>query len=249
MAKGKNKPALYELMSDRPRAPMFGSNPARRHPAPPPEFEEGEDTILGISPGRVIRLPVGVVFLIAFVVLAGVFAAYQVGHHLGRAGAFAEVDGTGGSRSGGGMVDPLNDPEDPMQTPRAGGARAPDDADGTDGPVARSAEPDAPPALVIVDSDADDPRIPGLNYHVLTYVPREEAERAARFLVERGVSVARLRVDSGGRAELVALRGFERPKSSDAARRYQSQIRRLGREYRAEGGAVDFSSSYWRRYE
>ena len=252
MAKGREKPALYELISKRPRAAALRPAPGRDEMEEPSFDEPAEDTILGISPGRVVRMPIGIVFLIAFALLAAVFGAYQIGHHQGGE---AMVDRLEAKRLEGELAirptDPLNE-DDPARAVANNDLTIRDMLDQSRSQADQTSPP--PPGgsanLILVDADAEDPRESGLNYQVLAYVRRDEAERAGQFLAERDIRVARLPVDPRGRTELVALEGFPGGQlNSREARRYRDRLRQLGREYRSQGGTVDFSDSYWKRFD
>ncbi|MEM1165900.1 MAG: hypothetical protein AAGI30_06370 [Planctomycetota bacterium] len=264
MAKGRNRPALYEVIAERPRGVSYRAPAARPQTYDEPDTPHDEDRVLWLSPGHALRIPVGVVIAAAAVAIGVAVATYVIGFGRGREDVIQEFDSlrqTGGIE----IIDPLESDQDagagptrlrtireiledaPLAEPEPARSSQIPGSDTTD----TSPTSTTGPRLVVVDRWEDDPRQVGLNYFVLAYIRAEDAEHAARFLVEQGVSAARLPANSRGLASVIALRGFEPGTLGEPeAVSFERQLKQLGRRYKAEGGgATDFSDAYPERFD
>ncbi|MEM9082378.1 MAG: hypothetical protein AAGB34_02195 [Planctomycetota bacterium] len=271
MAKSRRKaPALYELIHDRPRGAVGTTVRRPDSHGRMPEPEVDEDRILGIAPGQALRVPVGYVFFGAFVVLALMIGAYLGGRAVRGQEAEEKMrtlqvenqELKQALREAAPIVqDPLNQLSEQTKTTIDDVLRGEEEGN-TDaiesivpsGPfvdyeVNVPTEDPSSPTLFLVDGPSSDPRVDGMNYFVVVHLSRGEAEKVAQFLVENGISAARLSVNSRGLADVVALRGFASGTLSDPPRmRLERQLKALGRDYDSQGGATDFESLYLKKF-
>lgn len=229
-----------------------------------------EDRILGISPGQALRIPIGFLFLAAFLVLAALFGTYVVAFNNGRSAAQREFDPytTQADRDNQSTV---NDPLNKQITGGSTGSRnplanqtgqGPANGRGQSNPAGgntrhnpnsdeQTRHADANTArAVMVTSRSDDPRQPGLNYPIVAFLSRDAAEDVARYLAANGISAARLPPNSRGNCSVVVLRGFTNPRSDPAADAFERDLKALGRLYKAEhNGPTNFSDLWWDRHD
>ena len=242
MAKRRG-PALYELVRVRPRGGPF----AEGTPQYAPREDEPEDQSGTWWMGsRIIRLPVGYVFLAIGLGIVLLFGGYFVGYQVRD----REISGER-TRDARADLDGISDPTLDNVPPQPGLL---DGLNGRGGAENRASEAQnaggARPNPYLIDDWMDDPRTSGMNYFIVATQPPEEADRAAEFLAERGLEVVRLPVDNGGLAMVVVLEGFAPGETTSSRKRQlEARIKRLGREYqRDHGGGTDFESAYLRKY-
>lgn len=98
-----------------------------------------------------------------------------------------------------------------------------------------------------------DPRQGGLNYYRLTVLPaasKPELLRAVEFLKRNGFDATLIPVNNGRSLKLVALKGFAKPLSDPAAKRYESDLKALGRKWKTqEKGATDWKDMIPEKYK
>ncbi len=219
-----------------------------------------------VSGGRMIRLPMGWVFVAVALVVGLCWLAYEGGF---RRGKTVERDERLLAQG------PIEGPErDPLLTPSAStptgrpaaiptpkqaappvvGVQpkpvAPSPAQGK--PVTKEVSgvsPSQAPAPQPVQVGGD-PRVAGLNYFVVARLPQEEAEKAAAFLSARGVSAAVIPSNNPKFMRVIAVRGFAKADlTGPDASKLKADIRKAGRAYKAEAkGPTDFSDLYAERH-
>ncbi|MEO1129901.1 MAG: hypothetical protein AAFX05_09390 [Planctomycetota bacterium] len=250
----KHSPALYELIGTRPRgvrpvevrAPVTAEDQVAH--APPAEDEE-RPPLLG--PGRVVRLPVGFFFFGAAVVIAAGLGGYAMGYKVSEHHFEAELQ----AQAAGSALTPSDPLLDQDITP--GLLNPSNGSSGANRPAQVPREPagqeEGGPGqgrgqVIRVWDGTPDPRSAGLNYLIVFREARDEAVAAADFLSERGYDVAV--VPSGkSLAIVVSLSGFEGSVREGGGPSHIAAIKQLGKEYRRAGGAGDFDSAYWDRFD
>lgn len=108
-----------------------------------------------------------------------------------------------------------------------------------------------PKGVVIVNSPADDPRQVGLNYLIAATLTADEAEKAAQFLVSRGLDAAVVPADGrGSQRWVVILEGLAaKDLGSSRARTLENRLQDLGRVYRQElKGPTVFNDPWWKKH-
>lgn len=273
-------PALYELITDRGRSepvvvrpsaqPTILSPKSRapieitpRRPQPEPNHEPAPALASLLSPGKVIRVPVGYVLLVAAGFIVVGFGGYMLGYQQNQREVAAQIEAKHRAEQAA-IVDPtwvqntkpIGSSIAAPPVDRAAGVTANRGVDV--GGAMRSADvsgsasdPAGSATLIKMMSGTKDPRTPDLNYFVVAHAPVAEADRAAEFLAANGIPVARLLPNRNGMANVVVLIGFEGGEGglrSDRSRDLQSRIKSLGREYRAAGGGMDFSTLWPQKY-
>jgi len=261
MRRSRNGPALYELLGGR-HAPLARGSRAEPKPKPPPkrhreqppvEIETGsESTVLGwLSPGRIVKLPVGYLFFGVAGVLIALFGAYLVGfkrmENLVEAQRRAEVEQEFSS-----TMDPLVSlrlKEQPQPVASGGDGK---EGASSHAPVVKPATSPVIPGVVDIGAGEADPRQPGLNYLVAATLPTGEAKRAAEFLAGKGLAVAMVPVHNRPtRREVIVLEGLSREQYRKGSHklRLEERVRAVGREFdRDYRGGDDFASCWWKKF-
>lgn len=262
MRRDKRAPALYELMRPRSKSPpLAGSVPApyTRAPVASPETD---DSLSWLSPGRVIRIPVGYVFVAAVVLVAMMIGGYMAGYKQ-RQREEERQRALEVRRQLDGVTDPLA--AAPAMVP-AGPAASPGGGGGTGAPIAGRPEPASPTGapgaaqvqagssggrLIVVRDGASDPRVVGQNYLVVAMLAYEEAERAANFLASRGLEILLVPVHNRpSNWHVIVGRGFGSGEYyGPSGKRLEHDIHALGREYKSQHrGPVNFSDAWWLKH-
>lgn len=254
----RSGPTLLELASRTQRAPTVApprtppERPERRlrvkRERPAPEPAEIIDDAPSIP--RIVRVPVGYLFIAGALVVALMVGGYLVGYRRAssalrdreRALAQRELETA--------VQDPLlsQAPVNPGLLPSAGrSATNPTSTPTTDPASARSPQQGgAAPAA----APGEDPRTPGLNYFIVARDLPEEAERAAAFLRDNGVPAFVATSNNAGLRLLIALEGF----TSEAMRAgehlpFKARLQSLGRIWKRDhAGATDWADAYPARY-
>lgn len=258
----KNAPALYELIGTRSRLSPPGPPGAASHDEEPdvghPEEEGFEEeharSILG--PGRMVRMPVGYFFFGLAIIIAIGVGAYMLGFkardraydRLQRQQAQAEV------------------PDEPLESMArdlpvnesllsGSGSTGRRPASGTEAVSTPSGSIETgaglpPGRVIVVEGGVADPRVPDSNYAIVASLGRERAEDLARFLADRGLDVAVVKLNNARLHSVVPLRGFPRGTfGSEERRQFDAALKRVGREYAALGnGRKSFDDLYWDKY-
>ncbi|MFG0274690.1 MAG: hypothetical protein ACF8QF_06505 [Phycisphaerales bacterium] len=249
----RSGPTLLELATRSPRTP---SRPAPREeprerkpffrrerpdPAPEPEIAEGP------AIPRVVRLPVGYLFLAGALVVVLIVGGYLIGYRRADS-AVRDSERTRAQRELESAVqDPLLDqaPLNPDLLPSAGRSGTP--AAATNQP--RQQAPAAEPAPASTEPGAD-PRTPGLNYFIVARDLPDEAERAAAYLRESGVPAAVVPSSTGSLRLVVALQGFTGDQMRAGEHNtLKARIQSLGRIWKRDmGGTTDWADTYPAKY-
>lgn len=243
------------------------SAPARQ-PAEPREPLFSADKVLGfITPGRALRLPIGYVFIAIAALIAIVFATFSIGVDTGSSQTKAELGEIATRNSGGPINEPLADPavtpngeQIKSTTPRANQRVQVDDPTSSNTPQPQPQTQRSPRVVrdgagaevILVDQASDDPRQVDMNYFVLATQPQAEAERIAAYYAKNGVSTARMIPNNRGMCQVITLRGFVgKDLSTPEARDYESNLLRIGREYRRSqpGATTDMSDMFKQKYQ
>jgi hypothetical protein len=242
MAKLKrSSPALYELIQGRsaPRSAHTPVEPTYEPQATGPGVSETLSAWLGA--GRVLRLPIGYIFIgiaVSILLLILVYAlAYRHGYETASAEAAAAFDSRGLARPGGPEDDPLNRAAEVIDLPKRGATGAPAASD------TRPAGPAASPAWGPVFSE---PRARGLSYFVLATTNRDGGKRLADFCRRNGLE-AYVVPDNDKRFHLViALPGFDpKLRSSADVKALEARIHQIGDRWKqTERGATNLRDAY-----
>lgn len=254
MRRDKRAPALYELMRSRSKGGPFAP-PGTLYRPTEVEPEETDDRLSWLSPGRVIRLPVGYIIVAALVILALSIGGYMIGYKK-REREEARLREQELRRQFDDVRDPLVDPQArPGAAPNSNQAvlGSPERLPSATRPEPSSTTPAGRPGRVtIVRQPNDDPREAGKNYLVAAQLSMEEAEKAANFLATNGLEIAVVPVDNRAlNWHIVVVQGFG---SGDwygpGGKRLERDLQALGRQYkRDQKGPVDFSDAWWQKFK
>jgi len=241
MAKDRNTPALFEV---------FGrTNPTPSHPVEVvPTFTPPRVHVESIAPQdapvppgptspRIIRLPIGYIYVAVVVVVLAIVGSYFVGVSRGHQRALQRTDESGN----------LLPIDDPTINPGGGGG-----ADlGPDPPVEnRNITPNPRPGNSVIPAPAAPGRRPpdrdtrqaGLNYIIIERFEPDEAWAVKEFLKRNGIDVLVLRDNNPALLQVVTAEGFRGWSSNPAAQALDRKLEQLGRQWRSrERGSKDFS--------
>lgn len=270
MRRDKNAPALLELIGKgtvpeakrpvppTPRAPAVIPAPSaapRPAPAPisTPSGPPPEDTSTAnwFSPGRAIRVPTGYLVPLGLLVLVLIVGAYTTGYQRRKAEE-TSLQSANAAQDMTALVDPLNQPEPARQPAVQQSPTAPLRA--AQAPKARETRipppVSKPTGYVLVKSKADDPRQAGLNYLIAATLPPDEAEKAAEFLVSKGLEIAVVSADNASLRWVVVLQGVAaKDLSGPAAQSLEQRLQTLGREYKqVHKGPTVFNDPWWKKH-
>lgn len=262
MASKRRGPVLLELLKDRsPSGPQRTPPPAvappppappppvsRPSPAPKPVPVDSGARPWWMSPGRVVRIPVGYLFFAA----AGVVALFALGWTLGHRQAVvshrtvlaAEAEETLGASHDPLLSEPTSRPSNvrqqtvQAQTPTTRTTQPQSSQTAEQAPRTRPGQP-------------GDPRTPGLNYYIVVRESPETAERAASFLRNNGLAAVTIPDNNPRFHNVVVLKGFAREDlGSEERRRLHQEILRLGKIWKRDhGGASEFSDLWLKRHD
>ncbi|MCL4220268.1 MAG: hypothetical protein KJZ65_02745 [Phycisphaerales bacterium] len=249
-APGSPTPALT------PRQPIESAPTSDRYAPPPPP---------AVAPAGHGRLTLSYAAIYGFVAaaLALAVAAWSIGYRVGF-GA--------GERSWAEQTQPTNlPPAGPLAIPndsnQALNPVRPGNNTSTDPP--RSENQAQPPRTDAAATTAGilspsgtlyaDPRVSGSNYLELATLSRDQADAAIQFLASRGVPAIAVPVDSRqgtannpARYRLVSMKlgiPSEQYRDTGAQRRaHEEEVKRLGAEWQANGGASNFAKPLWTRF-
>ncbi len=232
--------ALYELMGTR------SARPSR--PAPVPDTPIADETGSSwLSPGRVLRLPVGYVLLASALSIALVVTAYVFGYRQASETAAAHTEQT--LLQGQLPVDPLGAGEstatgaDPRTSPPMLSviSQSPDTNGGGSSPTVTP--PQAAGGWGPIFSD---PRQAGLSYYILMTTDRAGAERVVRFCRDQGLETYAVGRNNASNHRVIAFPGFKsQEQSSERIRALDALIGRIGTQWKRDnGGATDFHDRY-----
>jgi hypothetical protein len=108
-----------------------------------------------------------------------------------------------------------------------------------------------PKGVIMVSGAKDDPRTVGLNYLIAATLTPDEAEKAAQFLVGKGLEVAVVPADNRGPNRwVVILEGLAaKDLGSQKARTLEQRLQDLGRIYKNElKGPTVFNDPWWKKH-
>ncbi len=256
MPKNRNTPALYEVFG------RTGAAPGRSRPvevAPtfaPPRVQVESIAPESASPSgpaspRLIRLPVGYLYVALAVVVLLIVGSYFVGVSRGRAQA-QHQPASGGDAAEGASI---NDPTLNGNGLSGGLAREPGPApSGTDASRAGhgTANPEAPPRQTPAGPRTPDrdTRRAGLNYIIVERFEPAEAWAVKEFLKRHGIDVLVLRDNNPSLLQVVTAEGFQGWNSNAAAQALNRRLEELGRQWKTrEGGSKDFSQRLPKKHE
>lgn len=270
MRRDKNAPALLELVG-KGRSPVQVCAPAGRGPvavpAPAVSTERArpaaaEDAAPGgwFGPGRAVRVPVG--YLVPIGVALGLLlvGAYSVGYQSRKSEELREQSNTA-AQDMAALVDPLTLP--PPAAAKPAPASTPPQRENRSTPMPGGGGAKAPPTgsdkvanqgrgsgVIIVKSPAEDPRQGGLNYLIAATLPPDEAEKAAAFLVSRGLEIAVVRADNASLRWVVVLQGVAaKDLGGPTAKSLEQRLQALGREYKqVMKGPTVFNDPWWKKH-
>ncbi len=225
----------YEIMRSRPGAPVTGldADVPGSGPQPTPDAAGDAPPVMpgkapwwvGSSAPLVLRVPRGLAVLAVAGVLLVIVVAYFVGTVRGAAGARPEATDEGmGERAG---------PDGYYLAEEAQYARE---------------EVEVPEVPLTAER-----REPGLNYMRLIQSTPEDCKALAEFFGSRGVAIQLVMVNNGRSCIAYAVkRGYRGDElSSESCKRYEQQLRTLGRQWKAhnKGRGTDLATMYFERYD
>ena len=112
---------------------------------------------------------------------------------------------------------------------------------------------EGPEVDVPTDPLVTEQREPGLNYMQLITSTREDCEKLATFFGARGVAIQLVPVHNKGLWVAYAVkRGYRADElNSESCKRYEQQLRSLGRQWKASnsGRGTDLSTMIFKRYD
>lgn len=241
--KNSGMPALYELIGRR----RSNGPPVRVEEPPPPPPSPVESGGSWLSPGRMLRVPVGYLLLGLATAIALMVGAYVMGYR--QASVAVRQEYAQGVLGGAGTVDPLT-ATDPLE----------EDAGPTSGTGLKRVLPSdagtrlSTPPVAVDDQDAgtgwgplfSDPRESGMNYFVLMQTSRDGAARVARFCRDHGLETYVVGRNNASTFKVIAFPGFQSAeRSGPDVRDLEALIHRIGDKWRREeGGATDFRDKY-----
>lgn len=243
-SKRSSLPALYELMGTRSHSAPHVDR-GRVVSKPPPAAEETEGSWL--SPGRLLRVPVGYLLLAFALAVTLIIVAFSVGYKQAQEVVSQQYQQDLLLNSA--SLDSLktNDPLMGAITEYRPPARE---------SLVRSAALPEPrtretPLTTNVSASGwgeifSDPRQNGLNYFILIETSREGARRVVRFCRENGLETYAIRRKNARLYRVIALPGFISSDRSDSSiRSLEALIHRVGDKWkRDESGTTDFRDKY-----
>ena len=244
MAKDRNTPALFEVFGRMNATPSHPAEVAPTFAPPRVHVEsiapEAEAAPMGPSSPRIIRLPIGYIYVALAVVVVMIVGSYFVGVSRGRHQALQPTtetckqppnkDPTLHAGDGGGADLGTKAPLENRNTapnPAPGNAAGP----ANPGPTAPGRRP--------LDRDT---RQAGLNYIVIERFEPDEAWAVKEFLKRNGIDVLVLKDNNPALLQVVTAEGFRGWSSNSAAQALDKRLEQLGRQWKSrERGSKDFS--------
>ena len=226
MAKKTAMPALYEKMRTRPSAPVMPSVPRHPEVSPRPPTIDALTHGNWLSPGRVVRLPVGYLLLGAAAAFTIVLVTYIIAFQRGRTTEKAEIQWLVNDGTASGEIRVSDDP-------LAQSSGAPSVSGAGFSPAGGSAgvRPQGRPASAWAAINAD-PRKKGVNYFVVAETQESGAIRVAEFCRAKGLETYVVAAKND-RRRVIVLPGFEpTARSSPEVKALESQIRDVGEKWK-----------------
>lgn len=245
MAKDRNTPALFEVFGRMNATPSHPVEVAPTFTPPRVHVEsiapEADPAPIGPSSPRIIRLPIGYIYVALAVVVVAIVGSYFVGVSRGRQQALQPVEDAGNQP-------PINDPT--LNAGNGGGSNlgtsppldnrkvTPNPAPGNNpGPTANPGP--TTPGRRTLDRDT---RQAGLNYIIIERFEPDEAWAVKEFLKRNGIDVLVLKDNNPALLQVVTAEGFRGWSSNAAAQALDLKLEQLGRQWRSrERGSKDFS--------
>ena len=230
----RDGPTLYEMMSRMP-PPGEKADEARGQVSGQGRERPGATPLL--TPGRMIRVPVGYIWTAVGLLILMVVLAYVFGYSRGNRRAVADAE-----RISEGLREKLEDGSrvvDPLL--RSGGLPA------AEALMDDSSAPETPPGGVSRTSGAD-PRVAGTAYFIAETPLWERADEIVAFIrlqgAGLGLDAAVVPTDNPRFGQVIVLPGFE-PSDSVTRDRLRTLIIDLGRRYQRQGKNNDnFDDTY-----
>jgi hypothetical protein len=251
MAKRGAQPALYEMMrAPRASAPSSAPTPVHEPAMVDSGQEAGASPLLEklarcLTPGRVIRLPVGYLFLTVGITLILIFLGYIAGFQRGGADARDKLSETMG----------VNEPfaTGRVQDPLGAAASAPGPgllSSGRDSAPLQGG-PDSRPAGIRTSSQwgpiepKSDPRVKGWTYYILAETTAQGASRLAEFCRSNGLETYVIPANNG-RRKVIAFPGFQGSALSAEATAIKERIMAVGVKFKRQNknAGTDLSDAY-----
>lgn len=229
------------------QAPVVVGSPAAR-PSTGDSMGSAPRGTLGIHASvRVLRVPMGWVWIAAAIVVIALIASFSIGYRSGaargerdRANELIQLVGDAEGRAG-----------DPLTALSGGGVPGRGAAAQTPTTPAGSAREDDARRGGATESSAaprGDPRVAGHSYFVVAHPLSERADELVAFLRAQGLDGAVIRERSSRFPKVIALPGFADPKSS-AASDFRTRLRAAGVKWKAQArGNQDFGNAYLERF-
>ncbi len=246
----RSKTPLYDVMKS--NTPHGLSEREHKHTSLRIEEDMGDSWL---TPGQVIRVPVGWLLLSAAVVLILLIGIYILGHRAGAEAKEAEFKGLITFPAGGVNAqtrDPLNTPEKPTESPLPSVSPPPETHSATPNKTTSSKTPGftpppvTPPASEIGPLESD-PRLPGWSYFVLAETTPDGSRRLAQFCRDNGLESYVVPGNNTRRRKVIVLPGFPAPArlTSREVKSLQNAIHTLGEKWqRQEPGATNLRDAY-----
>lgn len=251
-------PAMAPARTDTPRT--VAPAPA---PVPQPTAAHSPDDTAAASwfgPGRAIRVPTGYVVPLVLLVAVLVVGAYTTGYQ-SRKSEEIRLQSDSAAQDMTDLVDPLNQPKaatlpktqpkpPPLQPPKSTPPKPTTNSPKPPETRANQSQSGKSAGVVMVKGTADDPRQSGLNYLIAATLPPDEAEKAAAFLVSRGLEIAVVPADNASLRWVVVLQGVAaKDLSGPAAKALEQRLQTLGREYKQVlKGPTVFNDPWWKKH-
>lgn len=245
MAKDRNTPALFEVFG---RASSTPAHPVEVAPTfTPPRVHvesiapETAPAPAGPSSPRIIRLPIGYIYVASAVVVVAIVGSYFVGVSRGHQQALQPVEDVGNQLP---ISDPTLNPSNGANAtlgsnpPVESRNVSPDPASGNNASPAANPGTTAPGRRTL-DRDT---RQAGLNYIIIERFEPDEAWAVKEFLKRNGIDVLVLKDNNPALLQVVTAEGFRGWSSNSAAQALDQRLEQLGRQWRSrERGSKDFS--------
>lgn len=225
----RSGPTLYEVMSQSPATPA--TRTGRREPASEPDRPS---TPRMLTPGSVVRLPVGFIWLGVVVVVAGAIGLYVLGRSHGEDSMrqTLEAQASGGVATSA-RESRLREPQDPSIVAVGGEVPGPSSRRVGSGVGTRASIETAVGGVSEVDV-MEDRRVAGHTYHYILYTTVPKARRVAEEVVRRGADLGLdamvLQSNNGRSAHVVLLPSVDdRPDLTSEA--WKQMISALGSRF------------------
>lgn len=238
MAKDRSTPALLELITQGGASAVPVSKPVSLGPSVSNTSDRVEKQVSSVDAGshqRIVRLPIGYVYVGSVAAVVLVIAAYFVGAAQGRSQAGATTDSAGLSNSG--LNESVRRETPSNNAVNENRSNQNEESAPPINPNRTSGAPGGSPRSLDVDT-----RQSGLNYIIIERFPAEEAWSVREFLARNGIDVLILPDNNPSLLQVVTRQGFSGWASNDQAQAMDRRLGQLGRQWKdRESGSKDFS--------